>query len=644
MIPRTLLSAGLLITTAAAGCGHESPETPPAAAQATALTPEPAPPPAQAATAVALDPTTHGWERGQRYVYQVTENSRLVLGGTTAFDFVTTGTLELTAVDVSPERATLYMGMPNASITSRLPNAQKKLDEIAVRIRATGCFVTFAGGLVSEMQMPKGLTATVANTFRDLAAGLQFARASGDTAEYAAPEFDTTGGYTAAYERGPTNDLWHKRKAKYVGILAAKSLPGDVPPVVVPQIQASNIEVHLAPDGRPNRVEAHDSVLVSGAQNSIASESSLELTGATPVAAANVDWVARMAGMVHVAADEAYGSAEPVDALDAARANGFTFETVVAELEGIAKEQRGTREVGSVNGRPVGADTREAKERKGDQKARLFEALTAIFRRDSTTVAKAVTRIRARSPASDILIDGLGSASSGVAQGALRDLMKSGTLDPALRSRVATALARTTRPDDASIGAMKAMLASEPFSAYALYTLGTYSRRLRDEGDTRRAGELGELIASKLAQTPDSSAVTTVLRAIANSGYDGAYPRVLPYIKSDDETVRVAAVQSLQSMRAPAVDATLADRLVADASSQVRVSVLEAIRVRTPTDVLARALVAAALGNGDPQVRYHAVELMIGWLPRRPDLRDTLAQIASTDAESQVRARAKAAL
>jgi hypothetical protein len=120
---------------------------------------------------------------------------------------------------------------------------------------------------------------------------------------------------------------------------------------------------------------------------------------------------------------------------------------------------------------------------------------------------------------------------------------------------------------------------------------------------------------------------TRVLKAIANSGYDGALPHVLPYLNDDREEVRKAAVRSLQSMRTSDVDSLIAERMQADVSKDVRLSALAAARLRKPGIVLEKALVATGASAEEPHVRYRAVELMAKWLPDRPELRETLGRV-----------------
>jgi HEAT repeat protein len=222
--------------------------------------------------------------------------------------------------------------------------------------------------------------------------------------------------------------------------------------------------------------------------------------------------------------------------------------------------------------------------------------------------------------------------------------MNAKTDDPTLRSRVILALSRAPRPSPAAVKALKAMLTSDPFSEQALLGLGTYSRRFRDQGDDKDAAEIGGLLIDRIGAAKSTLQVMTVLRAITNSGYSPAIEKVVPYLTDEREEVRVVAVRALQSMRDPSVDPILAERLQADSSNDVRISALRAAKIREASDVLARAVEAAAIGAQDPHVRYRAVELLIAWAPRRADLRPTLQQVANGEQEQRIRELARGAL
>jgi hypothetical protein len=488
------------------------------------------------------------------------------------------------------------------------------------------------------------MSPTAANTYRAVAAALQFASAEGDVVRYTAEEYDTTGLYVAEYQRDGDASHWHKRKQRYLNLLAAKTAPTRTPAQIVPQVVASEGTVRLSADGRPELVRLDDDVTINGAQTPIHSKNFVSLESDPPESASPADWQALADKTDLLAPDEPYGEAASIAALDEARINGTSFTKVVSRLEQIAMDRTRRPSGGALNGQPLEPEEQSLRERSVQEDLRLFEALAALFRQKPETVTLAEKKIRAKSPAWGVLVDALASASTKESLRLLIDLAQSKNGDPEVRSRAASALARSSNPRDEAIEALKAMLVNDPFSAKALFGLGTYSRRLRDNGQKETAKELGEFLAQRLKLANGSVAWVTVLRAIANSGYEGALPAVVPYLTHDDESVRVAAVRALQSMQDAHVDELLASILTDNASANVRFAALESSSVREPSEPVARALAGMAGGEPDSHVRYRAVELMILWMDRRPDLRTALEQIATSDEEGQVRERAKAAL
>jgi len=343
------------------------------------------------------------------------------------------------------------------------------------------------------------------------------------------------------------------------------------------------------------------------------------------------------AGFERLAANEAYGAPADQEALDNARIGGETFDTLFAKLERIAKRRLGA----GAGGEPGDADEKKTQT---EEDSRLFIALAATFRRHPDTGARARAKILAKSPARFVLIDALASSSSPAAQDVLYELMARKADDPDLRPSVLRALSRAPKPTAKSMDLLKSLLDDPESGPQALYGLGTYCRRLRDEGATERANRLGELLALRLDEVTTELEVIRALRAIANSGYDGVLPKVGPYLTDRRESVRAAAVRAVQSMADSEADDIIAAALEREPSPVVRVSAIDAAKVRTPNDVLVRALVSAATTAQDSHVRYRAVELISQWLVSRPELRATLDKISASDAERQIRERARAAL
>jgi len=563
-----------------------------------------------------------------------------------AFDFDLLGTLSIAPVTTAPDSTTLFASIADAKIVSREPGGQTELDKIAAELRSAGCFLTLAGGRIVGYRWPRGMSATAANVYRSIGAGLQFARAANGSQRYTAEEYDGTGRYVAEYAADAEQGVWHKRKLKYVDLLTIKGTSTDSPLRIVPAVVSSQGTVALSPEGRPEIIAAEDEVDVKGAQAPVHARTVFSLRGepGAPRRQAARDWNALVASTQPVAADEAYDTGTLLKALDKARINGMTFAEVLARLDQLAKGRGSATAQGPINGKALSPDQQATGEHSVQEDQRLFEALAAIYRQDPQAIGLAMSKIRARSPIANVLVDAMGAAGTPAAQTALVELMNSKSLDAPTRARAGTTLARTSNPEDASIDALKALLVDHPFKAKALFGLGTYSRRLRDAGHAEQARELGEFLVARLPSANSEHAVLTVLRAIANSGYAGALPHLTRYLGDERPLVRGTALRALQSMRDPKVDGILASGLTSDPSGDVRVSALDAAKNRDPSDAMAQALAAVAASEPDTHVRYRAVELMGDWLTRRPDLRPTLEQIAQNDEEPRVRLLARNAL
>jgi len=622
---------------ALSACARATPEEP-AAAASSALSARPAPP--------ALDPRTVGWDEDQWYAYELALSTAVSFGdGPKVFDFDLSGLVQIEPAAVTPEVVTLYVALADAKIVSRVPRSQADLDRVATELQSTGCFFTLSGGRVTEMRAPRGFSAIAANTYREIGASLQFARPTALADRYTAEEYDTTGQYVAEYTFDRDQSVWHKRKVRYIAILAAKTAPQNAPGHVVPQIDGSEGTVRLFANGRPQSINLRNTVALNGAQQPIHATTSLTLQAgpAQPAKQPGPDWGALMAAMPRTGADEPWGGGAAIESLDSARIKGMTFEKAVAELERMAKE-RGGVVLSSVNGAPLDPDEQAKRERQTEGESGVFIALAAILREQPQTIPLAIKRIQAKSPAATTLISALSSASTPATQSALVELANAKTTDPATRTQVLAALSRTPRPDAKSIDAMKALLKTDPFNEQGLLSLGTYSRRLRDAGSVDEANELGALLVERLKAAKFVSDRLTALRAITNSGYAPALPYVTPFLTHGEPVVRSVAVRALQSMHDPKVDGIIAERLASDAASDVRISALGAAKVREPTDVLAHAVENAATSAEDPHVRYRAVELLASWVASRPDVRPTLERVAKNDLEVRIRDRAQGAL
>ncbi len=607
-----------------------TPDTPRAAATAT--------------TTPTFDPLMHGWAPRVHYDYRVDVKSVLDFGsgGQKPITFEIAGGLVVVPVAVTATTATLFVAFHDVApdTASRGGGGVVALEKVHDELRGGGCFFDLQGGRFAAMHLRRAMTSEAANVYREIASALQFVRTADASGAYSTKEYDAAGRYAVDYQVDPASDgrVWSKKKTRYESLLT-KGSPVDLPLHVIPQLSSADWTIRLSSDGRPEAVAQRDEIRMTSGQMPVHGVTTISLEAQAPAAGTpDPDWNALLSSTIRVAADEPYGPPVAVDALDDARIHGLTFEKVVREFERLATAKDTSSDAGvAAAGDPAG--NKELKET-----SIFFEALSAIFRRHPETVGLAMGRIQRKSPAAPMLIAALGTASSAPAQTALVTLINSKTIDSDLRRRATLALVRTPRPDQASADSLIEELKGADFDETALYGLGTFSRRMRDDGQPDASKALGELIVSRLDLAKTTADTIVVLGAIANSGYVGALPRVSRYLDDESEIVRSAAVGALQSMHDPSVDLLVAMRLAGDESSKVRISAIDAARVRSPSDTLTRALARTAIDAQDPRVRYRAVELMSAWLGSRPDLRPTLERVAKSDAEPRVRDRAQAAL
>jgi hypothetical protein len=593
----------------------------------------------------APEPLTRGFSMGERYRYSMKLSTSVRFEeDRAAFDFDLFGDVELRAVRVKPEAAMLYATITNVRVVNRVPETQSDLDKMRAELRQHGAFFTIAGGRAGELLVPSGLTAMAASTYRQIAASVQFVHAEPKAERYTADEYDTTGQYVAEYSRGADGRAWSKRKQRYTALLGAA--PGtNGASKIVPEIVQSSGEVRLAASGQPVSVKLMDELVIKHPQLPVRSKLAIELEAiAVTAPVADPDFIALLSKTRRYAATDPIVEAPSEAELDDARIGNLDFATILRQLEELGRAQKPV-EVGPDRAPPALTPQQEEEKRSvvGEQ-ARLFGALSATFRKTPPTIERAVAKIRAASPAADALVDALGSASTPAAHSALGKLLDSMPLGSEQRGRIIVTLARVQRPTPEATLALRAVLEKEPFQAGALYGIGSHARLLRDQGRIEEVKVLGELLVQRLARADDALELGTVLRAIANSGYDAALPSVLPFLDDKRTEIRSAATWAMQSMLDARVDPLIAKRLAADESSEVQSAAIDAARLRQPSDPLAAALSAAGTGAADAHVRYQAVELMLLWLPARPDLRGAVDKIARLDAEPRVRRLALAGL
>jgi hypothetical protein len=584
---------------------------------------------------------TRGYELGRRYEYA------LEIATSVRFDeaskdvsYDLTGIVEIVPTTVVDDAVELRAVLRDVRIGNRVPARGSELAALATELGAASGSFKLRGGRLDELAVPANLSAVAAGTYRQIGAALQFVHSEDHAERYSADEHDTTGRYVADYERGPDANTWRKHKRHYVALLGDAG-NGGLGKRMVPEVVRSFGEVRLSPEGRPTSVKLADEVVVNANRVPVRSTITVELESVREAPSAGLG---ELRGLRRYAADEPILDPLAERALDQARIGQLDFETILKRLEEIGRERKPVVVGDAAEQKELAPEEQAQRSASVEEDARLFAALTALFRTRPDAVTRAVAAIRKKSAAADSLMDALGSTSTKDTHRALATLLASDDVSHEVRGRLVFALARVQKPTEEATRALQAVVSREPFHAGALYGLGTHARLLRDEGRAVEASAIGSFLLERLGRAEGASSLGVVLRAIANSGYDAALPRVTPYLSDPREEVRKAAVRALQSMQTAGVDALIAERIEADTSKEVRLSAIDAARLRTPGDALVKALADAGAKAPEPHVRFRAVELMARWLAERPGLRPALERIAREDAESRIRARALAAL
>jgi HEAT repeat protein len=592
---------------------------------------------APAAAGPRSQPKMRGWQLGQEYGYRFQTSSRISLGEKALlYDFDLNAHARVIAINVTASAASFYLVLENAQFVSRVPGSQADFDRLSSQLKQP-YFFDLKAGLVSSVSVPQDLHPLAIAVFRSFSASLQFAAHEGKPSPFTTTEFDTTGQYTSQYTPSSNPLVWHKQKQKYLGILLGEHESKEAKEVA-PKIVSSKAEIRLSPEGRPIEVSMTDELDMASAQAPLHSNTVVSLLAdSAQVSKQQVGELIALRGkLVAVAANAPFESAADRESLDDAKINGATFDKVLAKFEQIARAKTGPK--------ATDLETKRAEFKKqADAEGKLFVALGALFRAQPATVEQAVTKIKAQSAASDVLLDALGSAGTADAQKVLIAFVKDRGAEKLVRGRAMLSLSRTENPTPESVQTLLGLISDEQLGTQALYGIGNYARAFVRDGKLAKGETLGGVLLHRLDTAKSEMKLIEALRAIANSGFAPALGKVKPYLTDAREQVRVDAVAALALMADPAVDAILVERLTLDSAKKARLAALDAIGGRAPNDVLLGGL-RHNLDADDPHVRYRAVETIIRWLPKRGELREALQQIAQNDSEAQIRDLAKAAL
>lgn len=559
------------------------------------------------------------------------------------FVFDLTAVADVAPIRVEGDEVELVLQLSEVQLTSR--SGQQSSDPQATTQQLAEPYVfTLKAGRLQHARMASGVSAETGSLLRTLSSVFQVAQGEAGAATWQALEHDATGEYAAEYRRDGA--VIHKKKSKYTRL----NVPGDVAEAVrrsvVPRVLESEITLTPRAGALASvvlRERAESQLLL---ENTVSVRTELELSAlgshpSTPVAIASL-----YAGTRVVAADQPLSTAVRKDRFDDAKIGGFGFEDLLGQLE-VEQAERERLEAAAKTTRPGVAASPAATEAKNNNtRARLatFTSMAALLRQQPAALTKAVALARTTSPLSDVMIDAIGSAGTPEAQRELVAVMKDAALPRRVRLAAAMSVIRLKDPVPENVQVLRSIVGDPLLREFAIYGLGTASRRLRVVGQTAVSTEATDALVALLSETKTDDVRMLALRGISNSGDIRALPAVKPWLTNEAIGVRHAAIDALRLMQHADADAWLAERLSDDESASIQAAAIAAATGRVPSATMADALAKASLEGKDAIVRHRAVELASSWLEAQPRLTTALQQVADNEAKPEIRELALNAL
>lgn len=599
------------------------------------------------AAAAPLTPALISWKLGTTRQYSIRLTSAVELDGdATSLDVDLKGRIEIIPVapdSGSPRDATVLRVQPLELHLSSHAGDAAAFTALERELLA-GFVVELDAGAVRSVRVVPGTSTFAANLARTVGYELgQGAKSAQTTAGWQVPADDVTGHYVALYQEEGAGHFV-KRKLRYDETVLPSPLGSGAELKLTPEVLESKASFELA-SNELERLEDSERLktqLLGSGQASAQTRITLELSGqrASERGLTHAELRARTVDAAELPSPSAEHTAQTA-ALTQAKVGEFTFETAVKALSRL------------VDGAPLllageaQAETQAARrerERRIAEYDRAFSALCAIVGSQPGAPERAAALIRSDAQHASFVIDALTSASSAEAQASLLRLTDEASLPDDVQSRLLQSAIRIQQPTAATVEKLLGWLQRGDRRLQALYGLGTMARHLRESGNSAQSTRIAETLGRELRASHGSAERVHILRGIANSGEASLLGAVRPLLGDEDESIRGAAVEALRLMQHDEVDGLIATRLDQDQSPVALRAAVNAAKLRAPTAPLAAALSRAALGSGDSQTRYRATGLLVEWLPRRPELRAVLVQLAARDENDDVRSLAANAL
>lgn len=574
---------------------------------------------------VAAAPERHAvvqWEHGSRSSYALHMRSHLdasVAMARVEFDLKASVTVSVGPSD--GEERSLLVEIADAQFAA--PHDDGSFQALADELTRPCGAVMRHGALVEERLSP-GISTFAASIQRTVLAALQVSDRSGD-GPWSVTEYDSSGQYQATWQE-LGNGTYSRKKTKYVPVKVAA--PGFPDQEIAPRVAHSEGKYTLD-GGTLISVRLEERIALDLGAKKIESDTELSLTR-SPASPPEIQWQKVWNQTKPHTPGQPYGGEVDSSVFDQQRIGKHTYDSA---LEVLVRESE-QRKKGQQTGTAIKPEDQE------QGHARAFSALAAILRTQPDARKRAAARIPQGGPEAGILANAL--ASSGVAA-SQAELVRLLAADDESKHAAARSLVRVERPTPETAMAVRRLCDDTRYLKFCYYGVGSFSRRLRELGQSQRADELASfLLEAFKSKAPDERII--ILRGLANAAAPQSVSWVAPLLQAQDQREREAATDALRLVPGNEVDVLLSERLENDVSVGVRMSVVSAALVREPSIVLEHAVVQAALQDENSGVRKQAVRAMARWLHDAPRLRAPLEKVASEDQNKLVKSYAQAAL
>jgi len=593
---------------------------------------------ARAPQASAPVPTAPSWRRawrpGQQYVYGLEFEQRITLkpeqSGRPAgkepastLRSVLGAELAATVVERGADRIFVqYQLRPTA--LSFESGGRESLDE---RSRAmmlaslqTPFYVSFnAQGAAVGVHLEKGVDLMSQNVVRSVVASLQVVTPPQEEARWPSQELDTTGQFEAVYQRLKGPREFEKKKLRYrmmatpeglrpLGADARITVDGGATLVLDEDLWVESLSGQERVDVEPGQDVAP---VVGEAQVRLRLRERRMVPLLVGAFTANKSRLYASALSVQTVVPE-----DPKAQLRRTLAGG-TLKSLTSELRALPKDE----------------------DKRGLATAELMQRLRALFLLEPDSAAQVPELIRAERSRNvfSSMIGSLSAASTPEAVRALAEVSADKALPLPIRVDAIAGLGVVEAPTPEGVDELRRLSrdSQQDVRNTATLALGNSARSLNQGGDPA-----GEAIVRELEQSfrgeSDPLKQTFLLKSLANTADVRALPAIEAGLRSDSWMVREAAVSALRLIPDPTADRLLTERMLGDASPEVRRGAVFASSFRD-LRILVPVMAQALRSDREAAVRGDIVRLLGERRHREPMAMELLAWASHNDPSAEIR-------